>query len=161
MGLDLTILVGSMTGTADVVAQEVLAKVSSAGHTATVLDMNGLDFSLFLNGGAFLICSSTYGNGDVPDNARDLYESLEAAKHPLAGVTYGVIALGDRTYGDTYCQGGRRFDEVLTRLGARRAGEILFHDASAGTFPEDVAAEWVLPWLERDLLPALEACSKK
>lgn len=160
MGVDLTILIGSMTGTADVVAQELLNTLIAAGHTAKVLDMNGLDASIFLNGGAFLICSSTYGNGDVPDNARDLYESLQACKQPLTNVTYGLIALGDRTYGATFCQGGRRFDEVLTQLGARRAGDILFHDASAGTFPEDVAAAWVLPWLEKDLTPALAECPR-
>jgi MioC protein len=62
-----------------------------------------------------------------------------------------VIALGDRTYRDTYCQGGIRFDELLTVLGAKRAGEMLKHDASSGTVPEEVAAQWVLPWVEQYL----------
>jgi MioC protein len=71
-------------------------------------------------------------------------------------VIYGVIALGDRTYGATFCQGGLRFDTLLTELGAQRAGEVLLHDASAGTMAEDVASEWILPWFEQQLLPALE-----
>lgn len=153
MAFDLTILVGSMTGTADVVAQELVSKLAASGHAATILDMNGLNSSVFSKPGPFLICTSTYGNGDVPDNARDFYESLQNSPADLSHVIYGVIALGDRTYKETFCNGGQRFDEALSRLGARRAGGILRHDASAGTFPEDVASDWVLPWLENDLAP--------
>ena len=118
--------------------------------------MDGLDASVFQGGGTFLICTSTYGQGDVPDNAQALFNSLEAEKPNLAGVTYGVIALGDRTYKDTYCHGGMRFDKLLTELGAKRAGEILTHDASSGTLPEEVAAQWVVPWVEQHLASSSE-----
>jgi len=95
----------------------------------------------------YLICSSTYGQGDVPDNATQLYESLTSARPDLSTVSYGVIALGDRTYNETFCNGGRRFDAILCELGARRIGEILLHDASAGTMPEEVAADWIDGWV--------------
>ena len=65
----------------------------------------------------------------------------------LACVHYGVIALGDSTYLDTFCNGGRRFDAILQELGAQRIGEVLLHDASAGTMPEEVAAEWIEGWI--------------
>ena len=149
MGLDITILVGTMTGTAEMVAQEVQTALEAAGHQATIRVMDGLDAGLFQGGGTFLICTSTYGQGDVPDNAQALYKSLEAEKPNLTGVTYGVIALGDRTYKDTYCHGGIRFDKLLTELGAQRAGDILMHDASSGTLPEELAAQWVVPWVEQ------------
>ncbi len=84
--------------------------------------MDGLDASVFDGGGPFLICTSTYGNGDVPDNAQALFNSLETEKPNLGNVTYGVIALGDTTYKDTYCQGGIRFDKLLTELGAQPRG---------------------------------------
>jgi MioC protein len=131
--LDITILVGTMTGTAQLVAQE--------------LELRIVDAAVFKSGSLFLICSSTYGQGDVPDNAKQLYESLQNARPDLSHVRYGVIALGDRTYAETFCNGGRRFDRVLSELGARRIGEILLHDASAGTMPEEVAAEWIDGWL--------------
>jgi MioC protein len=151
MALNIRILVGTMTGTAEMVAQEVQQTLEAAGHHASVEMMDNLDASVFAPGGTFLICSSTYGNGDVPDNAQALYASLESGKPNLSNVTYGVIALGDRTYKDTFCQGGLRFDRVLTELGARRAGDILKHDASSGTLPEEVAAQWVVPWVEQHL----------
>jgi MioC protein len=117
--------------------------------------MDNLDARAFHGGGTFLICISTYGAGDVPDNAQALVNSLETEKPNLSSVTYGVIALGDRTYKDTYCQGGIRFDKMLAELGAKRAGEILMHDASSGTLPEELAAQWVVPWVAH-LAPSSE-----
>jgi flavodoxin len=149
MGLHITILVGTMTGTAEMVAQEVQQALETAGHQAKIHMMDDLDAGIFPGGGTFLICTSTYGQGDVPDNAQELFNSLETERPDLARVTYGLIALGDTTYKDTYCHGGIRFDELLTQLGARRAGEILFHDASSGTLPEELAAQWIVPWAEQ------------
>jgi MioC protein len=148
MAAQITVLVGTMTGTADMVAQEVQQALEAAGHRANIQLMDNLDATVFQGGGTFLICTSTYGNGDVPDNAQNLFNSLETEKPDLSNVTYGLIALGDTTYKDTYCQGGKRFDQLLTALGARRAGEMLMHDASSGTLPEELAANWVVPWVE-------------
>jgi len=153
---EITILVGTMTGTADMVAQEVQQALESAGHRANVQMMDNLDASVFQGGRTFLICTSTYGAGDVPDNAQALFNSLETEKPDLTNITYGVIALGDTTYKDTFCQGGKHFDKLLTELGARRAGDMLMHDASSGTLPEELAAKWVVPWAEQHLTPLSE-----
>jgi MioC protein len=151
MALNITILVGTMTGTAEMVAQEVQTALEAAGHQASIQMMDGLDAGALSAGGCFLVCTSTYGQGDVPDNAQAMFNSLEAERPDLSGVAYGVIALGDRTYKTTYCEGGLRFDRLLTELGAKRAGDILMHDASSGTLPEEVAAQWVVPWVEQQL----------
>src|SRR5450755_1918954 len=148
VALNLTILVGTMTGTAEMVAQEVQTALEAGGHAVSIHMMDDLDASVFDSGGAFLICASTYGQGDVPDNAQALYASLETERPDLSAVTYGVIALDDLTYKDTFCEGGMRFDNLLTELGARRVGEILKHDASSGTLPEEVAAQWIVPWAD-------------
>jgi len=157
MTVDITILVGTMTGTAEIVAEEVQLALEAAGHAATIAPMDGLDARVFDSGGAFLIVTSTYGNGDVPDNAQAFFAAIEAARPNLAHVSFGVVALGDRTYKATFCEGGLKFGRLLVELGARRVGEPMLHDASAGTLPEEVAAEWVVGWVERHLAPALEA----
>jgi len=136
-----------MTGTAQLVAQELELRIDDGETRAQALLMDNLDAAVFEGGGLFLICTSTYGQGDVPDNAKQLYESLQNARPDLTGIRYGVIALGDRTYAETFCNGGRRFDRILTELGATRIGEVLLHDASAGTMPEEVAAEWSDGWI--------------
>jgi MioC protein len=147
MTMELTILVGTMTGNAQLVAQEMELILDDGQMAVATRLMDGLDHTVFARGGLFLICTSTYGQGDVPDNAKALYESLLAARPDLSGVRYGVIALGDRTYKDTFCNGGRRFDAVLSELGARRIGEVLYHDASGGTLAEEAATEWIGPWI--------------
>jgi MioC protein len=65
----------------------------------------------------------------------------------LSHIRYGVIALGDRTYLQTFCFGGKMFDERLQGLGAQRLGEVWQHDASSGTMPETEAAVWCREWL--------------
>ena len=83
----------------------------------------------------------------MPDNARALYESMDANPQFLGHVRYGVIALGDRTYLQTFCLGGKKFDERLQNLGAQRIGDVWCHDASSGTLPESEGAEWCRQWL--------------
>ena len=150
MQVKVTILVGTMTGTAQMCAQEMeLALDGDEVQVATLL-MDKLDPSVFADRqAAYLICTSTYGQGDVPDNAKALYEALCTRKPDLAGVRYGVFGLGDRTYAETYNFGGKRFDEILTSLGAERIGERYTNDASSGTLPEEIAVEWAQSWVEK------------
>src|SRR3546814_4689423 len=69
-----------------------------------------------LRPGTFLICTSTYGQGDVPDNARDFIADLQAVKPDLTGKLVGIIGLGDTTYQDTFNQGGAQFEKGLQAL---------------------------------------------
>jgi len=147
MSLKITILVGTMTGTAQLVAQELELAWDDGETQVETLLMDQLDSSVFAREGVFLICTSTYGQGDVPDNAKALYEDLKAKRPDLSPVRYGVFGLGDRTYAETFNFGGKRFDELLAELGARRIGERVKHDASSGVLPEETAAEWGEGWL--------------
>lgn len=148
MAIELTILVGTMTGTAEMCADEIDDALSELGHEIEIKPMDGLDSGVFEAGRTYLICTSTYGQGDVPDNAMGLYEDLQKLRPDLAGVRYGLIALGDRTYAQTFSHGGKRFDEILTELGATRISEVFQHDASSGTIPEEEATEWARQWIE-------------
>jgi MioC protein len=147
MALKITILVGTMTGTAQLVAQELELTWDDEDTQVETLMMDRLDSSVFGREGVFLVCTSTYGQGDVPDNAKALYEDLKAKRPDLSKVRYGVFGLGDRTYAETFNFGGKRFDEVLTELGAKRIGERVKHDASSGVLPEEMAAQWGSEWL--------------
>lgn len=157
MAETITILVGTMTGTAELVADEVKDALTAEGLAVELLAMDKLTPAAFERPGRFLICTSTYGQGDVPDNARDFFAALETARPDLTRVEYGVIALGDHTYAQTFCFGGKRFDQLLASLGARRLGDVLLHDASAGTIPEEVAVEWVRRWAGDHLRDRSEA----
>ena len=142
----ITILIGTMTGTAQLCAQEMELALGDDQTRIEALLMDGLDASVFAREGVFLLCTSTYGQGDVPDNARALYEDLQKKRPDLSKVLYGVFGLGDRTYAETFNFGGKRFDEILTELGAQRIGERHMHDASSGVLPEETALEWCQDW---------------
>ena len=114
----ISILVGTMTGTAQLCAQEMELALGDDDTEVATLLMDDLDASVFSRPGVFLICTSTYGQGDVPDNAKNFYEDLKAKRPDLARVRYGVFGLGDRTYAETFNFGGKRFDELLSELGA-------------------------------------------
>jgi MioC protein len=147
--MKVTILVGTMTGTAQLCAQEMELALDDGETEVQTRLMDGLDSSVFSDDSVFLICTSTYGQGDVPDNARALYEHLQSARPDLSRVRYGVFGLGDRTYAETFNFGGKRFDELLAELGAQRVGERHMHDASSGILPEETALEWCQAWLAK------------
>jgi len=149
MGQRITILIGTMTGTAQLCAQEMELALGDDETQVEALLMDNLDSTVFEREGAFLVCTSTYGQGDVPDNARALYENLQQKRPDLSKVRYGVFGLGDRTYAETFNYGGKRFDEILTELGARRVGERYKHDASSGVLPEEMAVQWCQEWVSK------------
>jgi MioC protein len=145
--MKLSLLVGTMTGTAQLVAQELELVWDDGEMQVETLLMDKLEPSVFEREGVFLVVTSTYGQGDVPDNAKSFYEALKAQRPDLSRVRYGVFGLGDRTYAETFNFGGKRFDDILQELGAQRIGERVQHDASSGVLPEEMAAEWGEGWL--------------
>jgi len=155
--MKLKILVGTVTGTATQVAQAIQLDCADLVDEIEVGLMDALDIGAFDEDAIYLICSSTYGSGDVPDNAAALLDSLGSQPRYLGQVRYGVISLGDRTYLHTFADGGRKFDERLQDLGARRIGEVWCHDASEGTVPEELAAAWCRQWLAEAVRAALAA----
>lgn len=114
----LTILFGSQTGNAETLARRI-AK-AAAGFAANVCDMAQYPAANLPAERNLLIVTSTYGDGDPPDNAKTLWEFLSADRAPaLTGVRFSVLALGDSNY-PKFCECGKNFDRRLAELGARR-----------------------------------------
>ena len=63
-----------------------------------------------------------------------------------SGHRYGVIALGDMTYQDTFCGGGKKVDQVFELCGARKVGERLEVDASSQPLADEEALAWIEGW---------------
>ncbi|WP_370152873.1 flavodoxin domain-containing protein [Ferrovibrio sp.] len=147
--MQISILVGTMTGTAELVAGDIQKALEGKGHAVEVLLMDNLKADVFERPGAFLICTSTYGQGDVPDNARDFLADLEAVKPDLTGKLVGIIGLGDSTYQDTFNHGGEQFEKGLQALNATIVGDRMQHNASSGSLPEEDGVTWALDWVEQ------------
>jgi MioC protein len=145
--MKIRILVGTMTENATHTADEIAHTFNGKGASIEVEMMDFVDARVFEQNAVFLIITSTYGQGDVPDNAKPFYEALCSQRPDLRHVRYGVFGLGDRTYAQTFNNGGKRFDDILSELGAKRIGARAMHDAASGDLPEDVALEWFAQWL--------------
>ena len=139
------ILVGTESGNAQMVADAVKPVLESGGHAVDVTDRaaNAADF---LGNDVLLVICATHGSGDIPTNILPLAETLERERPDLSGHRYGVIALGDMTYQDTFCGGGKKVDKVLELCGARKLGDRLEVDASSQPLPDDEALGWVEGW---------------
>jgi MioC protein len=139
------LFVATMTGLAQICAEEIEGALTKAGIASETHLMDGLTPEAFAPYDVFVIVSSTYGHGEIPDNGQALFEALEAGAD-LSSKRYAVFGMGDRTYADTFCAAGDRWDGVLQACGATRLIDVERHDASSGTLAEDVAAEWAAGW---------------
>ncbi|GLO69981.1 sulfite reductase [Phaeobacter inhibens] len=142
----IVVLVASMSGVAEMVADEVADKLNELGHKARVVRMEKASQKMLDARDTYVICSSTYGTGEVPDNGKPFHEFLTKERPNLSHVRYGVIALGSQDYPQTFCGGGKAFDATFADLGAKRLVDRMEHDAKSGIFPEEAALEWLEGW---------------
>lgn len=141
------ILVATQGGTADLCAQEMVDILEDRGYEAEATLMGDFGLEVFDEGGHVIICTATYGYGEIPDNGTEFYEALVSGKPDLARVSFAVFGLGDTTYEDTFNFAGEKFDAILSECGAERVIERHIHDANSGALAEDEAIEWIEGWL--------------
>ena len=139
------IFVATMTGTAEICAEEVESALDGAGFAVERHLMDGLGVEALESYDMVVVISSTYGQGDIPDNGQALFAAIEATGS-LAGKAFAVFGLGDRTFAETFCEAGQKWDALFASKGAARLVPLVQHDAASGTLAEDVAAEWATSW---------------
>ena len=119
----LNIFFGSQSGNSEELAAKFAKRASDYGLDATVHDMDGFDLASMATMKRILIICSTWGEGDMPDNAEELWQEASADSAPKMGdVGFSVLALGDSSY-EFYCESGKDWDERLEGLGATRLVE--------------------------------------
>ncbi|RBW49085.1 flavodoxin [Marinobacter sp. F3R11] len=143
---DIRILVGSVYGSALMTAKAIKAALDADGHSVTVLENPTLD-DITSNSAPLLVCTSTTGQGEIPGNLLPFYLALREQLPQQPGRPFGVIVLGDSSYGETFCGAGKLMEEALYETAARKVGETLCIDALETQEPENEALPWVRKWI--------------
>ncbi|EKB29805.1 assimilatory sulfite reductase (NADPH) flavoprotein subunit [Aeromonas dhakensis] len=135
---NLTILYGSQTGNAKGVASAIKAQAEARGLPVTLTSMADYKPKQLKKETHLLVVVSTYGEGEPPESAVDLYEQLKKGKvGKLEGLKFAVLGLGDSSY-EFFCQTGKDFDSLLTKAGADRVHELANLDVDY----QDAAKAW-------------------
>jgi sulfite reductase (NADPH) flavoprotein alpha-component len=138
-GEPLLVLFGSQTGTAEGLAKRVAKDAEKRGFAPRVLALNDYEQANLTRGGKTLIISSTWGDGDPPDNATHFWSWLSADTAPrLERLGFAVLGLGDRNYAN-FCGASKKFDARLEALGAHRLADR----AECDTDFEATAKTWL------------------
>jgi sulfite reductase (NADPH) flavoprotein alpha-component len=117
---DITILVGSQTGNSDALAEQMHSLAAGRGLKTVIKKMGDYKLPQLKAEKNLLVIVSTYGEGEPPDNARELVEYLFSKRAPsLKQVQFAVLGLGDSGY-EFFCKTGVDFDRRLEALGATR-----------------------------------------
>ncbi len=138
------IVVGSMLGASEYVADALKALLEEHDYQATIHlspDIKDLAVDSIL-----LICTSTHGAGDYPDNIQSFASSIEKKPANLNGRHFLLIGLGDSSY-DTFCEAGKNLFSMLNSAGARPLTDPLYIDVLEHAIPEEHATEWLQNWL--------------
>ncbi len=117
---EITILVGSQTGNSDALAEQMHRLAASRGLKTVIKKMGDYKFMQLKAEKKLLVIVSTYGEGEPPDSAKELFEHLFSKRAPsLPQMQFSVLGLGDSSY-EFFCKTAVDFDRRLEELGATR-----------------------------------------
>ncbi len=142
---NISIVMGSVYGSAQFVAEEIELELNNAGHQAKLLTPPSLEEADSAD--VLIVVTSTTGSGDIPENLMPFYNQLKKEPKSLAELQFAVVSLGDSSYLDSYCGAGKKIQEALVDLGARALSAPLELDAMETTTPEEEAMPWILKLL--------------
>lgn len=135
----LHILYGSQTGNAEALAQSAAKSARAKGLVPVVQALGDVDLDVFATMRHVLIVTSTYGEGEMPDNAQLFWDAISASTAPrLEQMHFAVLAIGDTGY-DGFCQAGKFLDMRLEQLGAKRVVDRIDCDIDY----EEPSNEWI------------------
>lgn len=138
----INILFGSQTGNAAGLAEKTAKLAANYGLEPNIVDMDGFDPARLATMKRVMIITSTWGEGEMPDNADAMWNAINANGPALGSVHFSVCAIGDTSY-DEFCKAGHDWNDKLAALGGTEAYPIQECDV-------DFEPPWKI-WVEQAL----------
>ena len=143
------ILYGTETGNSELLAMDAEKIATAKGFDASINGMDEVSTDDLASCSNLLIICSTWGDGEQPDNAIELYDSsVELEDNYLQNVNFAVLALGDTAF-DLFCEAGIQWDSILEQKGANRINERIDCDTDYDDYAEEWLEETILIFAEK------------
>lgn len=151
------IIVGSMLGGTEYVAEACEETLNKLDHNVDVHlkpDLNCIISNTFPSNNdqkndstatkspIWIICTSTHGAGDYPDNIKQFVSDLSNCDQDLSTVSFLTIGIGDSSY-DTFCKAAIDISKLLISKGCNEIVQFKTFDMSEDIDPEDLAQQWI------------------
>ena len=144
--INLDILFGTQTGNSEAIAEDMSKIANEAGFRAKVNSLDNITMDILGNMENVAIITSTYGEGEMPDNAQLFWDALSANTAPnLSNIKYSVLALGDTGY-EEFCHAGKLIDTRFEQLGATRIQERVDCDVDYEESSEKWTSSLIAKW---------------
>ena len=111
MSKRIPVLFGTETGNSEYCAETMAEALCAVGIEAEPIDMYDFEPDEILNEHTVIIITSTYGNGDPPENA-DLLAYLQDDGPDLSHLRFAICGLGDSSF-THFAQCGKDFEAAL------------------------------------------------
>ena len=135
----INILYGTQTGNSESVANDAATVAKTHGLLPVVKSMDEVEIDALVKMEYLLLITSTYGEGEMPDNAQLLWDAISSdSAEKMENTQFSVLALGDTSY-DLFCKAGIEWDNRLAELGAKR----LYDRADCDVDFEEAAESWI------------------
>jgi MioC protein len=135
------VIVGSMLGGAEYVAEACEETLTALGHQVK-LHFQPNFAQILIEKQTWLICTSTHGAGDYPDNIQAFVTDLENSDQDLSSVKFLTIGLGDSNY-DTFCHAAKKINKLILSKGCNEILPLITLDMSQDIDPEERSQTWL------------------
>jgi sulfite reductase (NADPH) flavoprotein alpha-component len=135
----LTILFGSQTGTCESLAKKAATEAGKCGFAPSLIDLGEYTADSLVKEERVLVVTSTYGDGEPPDNAKAFWKCVNEESFPmLSRLRFAILGLGDTNY-PKFCQFAKDLDQRFEMLGATRVHPRIDCDLEY----EEPSARWI------------------